>query len=93
VEEPPEAESCVEYSVPTVPRGRERDVIVIVDAVDAVEPTRIVSGVRMFVCALLASVVLKVKVYVPADVGVPAILFVDGSNERPAGRLPEEIDD
>ena len=60
---------------------------------DAVEPTRIVLGVTMFVCALLASVVWMVKVYVPAVVGVPAILLVDGSKERPAGRLPEEIED
>lgn len=60
---------------------------------DAVEPTRIVFEVRTFVCALLASVVLKVNVYVPAAVGVPAILLVDGSKERPAGRLPDEIDD
>jgi hypothetical protein len=60
---------------------------------DAVELTRIVCGVRTFVCALLASVVLTVNVYVPAVVGVPAILLVDGSKERPAGRLPEEIED
>jgi len=60
---------------------------------DTVEPTRIVFGVITFVCALLASVVLKVNVYVPAAVGVPAILLVDGSKDRPSGRLPEEIDD
>ena len=60
---------------------------------DTVEPTRIVFGVITFVCALLASVVLNVTVYVPEAVGVPVILLVDGSKERPSGRLPEEIDD
>ena len=60
---------------------------------DTVEPTRIVFGVITFVCASLASVVLKVNVYVPAAVGVPPILLVAGSKESPSGRLPEEIDD
>ncbi len=46
-----------------------------------------------WVCAgLLLSVTVTVKLEVPLAVGVPEMMPVDGDRLRPAGRVPEVID-
>jgi hypothetical protein len=73
--------------VPTVTEGKVEDVIV-----SSVGATTIVADADTDCAGLLLSLTVAVKVEAPLAVGVPEITPVDDAKVRPAGRLPEEID-
>jgi hypothetical protein len=86
---PPVAVMGFEYAVPTLP---DASVALIVNVGGAVVVTAIESEADLVCAGLSASVTVAVKLAVPVAVGVPEITPVADASVRPAGRLPDVID-
>jgi hypothetical protein len=74
-----------------VPDGNVEDEV-IVNNVDAVDAMVMEVGSDLVCAGLLLSLTATVKVNVPVAVGVPEITPLPAVSVRPAGRLPELID-
>jgi hypothetical protein len=73
--------------VPAVPADKDDVVMAKADGAMVME-----AFTEVLCAGLLESVTLAVKLKVPAAVGVPEMRPLEEFSERPAGRLPEEMD-
>lgn len=85
---PPVANTVAEYAIPTIPPGSEVVVIFSELVVEMVMLSAFVADI----CGEDVSVTLTVKDEVPDAVGVPEMTPVLAASVKPAGRVPESMD-